>query len=322
MSTELVHFDTARRALAEAHRIDEVKQIRDKAEALRQYIRQQGESLEMQNQAAEIKLRAERRAGEMLRETELQDGGDAMRARSQDVTEVLRPRLEDLGISKMQSHRWQTEASLPDEDFEKYVAETKQSGDELTSIGLYNLARQEANQPHVSHNTGNNEWYTPAIYIVAARQAMGDIDVDPASSHKANEAVKATKYYTIDNDGRLQPWQGNVWMNPPYAQPLISEFCELLLQKYESREVRQACVLVNNATETIFYQDMLKACEAVCFIKGRVRFVDEQGRESGAPLQGQTILYFGNHVTEFGMMFEPFGVILYGNNTRANHIPR
>lgn len=43
-----------------------MKLIRDKAEALRQYIRQQKGSLEMQNQCAEIKLRAERRAGEML----------------------------------------------------------------------------------------------------------------------------------------------------------------------------------------------------------------------------------------------------------------
>jgi len=316
MSTELVHFDAARRALAEAHRIDEVKEIRDKAEALRQYIRQQGESLEMQNQAAEIKLRAERRAGEMLKEGDrAQSGDNLLRGNIMQPREA--PTLDELGISKIQSHRWQTEASLPEEEFERHIAETKQSGGELTSTGLYNLAKQ----PHVSRNTGNNEWYTPAKYIEAARQVMGCIDLDPASSDKANEIVKAARYYTVNNDGRRQPWRGNVWMNPPYAQPLIAEFCDLLLQKYQSGEVGQACVLVNNATETLFYQDMLKTCEAVCFIKGRVKFLDEQGMDSGAPLQGQTILYFGDHVVEFGIMFEPFGVILYGNNTRNNHIP-
>jgi len=60
---QLTHFDVARRELALAVSIDEVKQLRDKAEAIRQYIRQQGASLEMQNQAAEIKIRAERRIG-------------------------------------------------------------------------------------------------------------------------------------------------------------------------------------------------------------------------------------------------------------------
>ena len=55
----LVHFARARRELALATRIDEVKIIRDKAEALRQYLKQAGESLDMQNQCAEIKIRAE-----------------------------------------------------------------------------------------------------------------------------------------------------------------------------------------------------------------------------------------------------------------------
>jgi len=66
--TALIHFDRARQELALASTVDEVKQIRDQAEAIRQYIKQQKGSFEMQNQAAEIKLRAERRAGEMLRE--------------------------------------------------------------------------------------------------------------------------------------------------------------------------------------------------------------------------------------------------------------
>ena len=59
---QLAHFRKAKRELALVTRIDEVKEIRDKAEALRAYSKRAGESLEMQNNCAEIKIRAERRA--------------------------------------------------------------------------------------------------------------------------------------------------------------------------------------------------------------------------------------------------------------------
>ncbi len=62
--------------------------------------------------AAEIKLRAEQRAGEMLRPKKLR-GGDR-KSKSRDVT----LKLSNLGVTKMQSHRWQSIAALPKKDFE------------------------------------------------------------------------------------------------------------------------------------------------------------------------------------------------------------
>ena len=74
-SNQLAHLMKAKRELALVTRIDEVKEIRDKAEALRVYAKQAGESLEMQNNCAEIKIRAERRAGELLQEIDKNRGG-------------------------------------------------------------------------------------------------------------------------------------------------------------------------------------------------------------------------------------------------------
>ncbi len=51
---QLAHFRKAKRELALVTRIDEVKEIRDKAEALRVHAKQAGESRVMSNNCAEI----------------------------------------------------------------------------------------------------------------------------------------------------------------------------------------------------------------------------------------------------------------------------
>jgi len=146
--------------------------------------------------------------------------------------------------------------------------------------------------PHVSHNSGENEWYTPPEIIEAARNLMGGIDTDPATSEIANRVVQADTWYTKEDDGLTKPWTGNVWLNPPYAQPLIGQFIDALDSKYQRGEFDEACILVNNATETRWGQLLLGMSSAVCFIAGRVRFLDPSGAP-GAPLQGQMLVYIG-----------------------------
>lgn len=154
-------------------------------------------------------------------------------------------------------------------------------------------------KPHVSNNSGNNEWYTPTKYIDIAREVMGSIDTDPATSEVANRNVQATTYFTAEDNGLEQEWHGNVWMNPPYAQPLISQFSEKLIEELESGNTKQAMVLVNNATDTVWFNNLAKHATAIWFIKGRIKFIDIHGNPGGAPLQGQCILYFGDNAESF-----------------------
>lgn len=62
----LVELNEVKRQLALATKVEEVKEIRDRAETLREYAKKIGAGLELQNYAAEIKIRAERRVGEAV----------------------------------------------------------------------------------------------------------------------------------------------------------------------------------------------------------------------------------------------------------------
>ncbi len=118
---KLVRYDAARRALAEAHRVDEVKSIRDKAVAMQAYAKQAKDTT-LITQATEIRMRAERRAGELLLDMEKNRGAVAGKT-GRKGKPVLdnKPTLADLGINKTQSSRWQKLAALPDEVFETKV---------------------------------------------------------------------------------------------------------------------------------------------------------------------------------------------------------
>ena len=100
-------------------------------------------------------------------------------------------------------------------------------------------------------------------------------------------------------------------MNPPYAQPLIAEFCEAVATKISSGEIEQACVLVNNGTETGWFQRLLDEAAAVCFVKSRIKFLDPEGKPSGAPLQGQAIVYMGPNADAFAQQFSALGKVLF-----------
>lgn len=301
--TQLVRYEAARAALQVAHSVDEVKDIRDKAQAMALYAKQANDT-QLVEWATEIKVRAERRAGQMLADM----GANGARAGRGRPAEDKPSTLEDLGVTEKQSHRWQKLASVPDDKFEEAVAAAKEVAGEVTTAAMLRVAN---GAPHVSHNSGENEWYTPPEIIEAARRVMGGIDCDPASSEIANRVVAAETYYIAAENGLVQQWRGRVWMNPPYSQPLCGLFCAAAASKCEAGELDQACVLVNNATETVWFQGLLAVASAVCFLKGRVRFIDPDGNSSGAPLQGQAVIYLGANARAFADEFRRMGMVLF-----------
>ncbi len=199
-----------------------------------------------------------------------------------------------------------SEVETDEDDPEATYEFDYQQADAANAAG-FAVAYPDPPRPHVSHNSGNNEWYTPYEYIEAAHEVLDFIDLDPASSNVANETVGATTFYTAEDDGLVYPWFGRVWMNPPYAAGLIDKFCEKLAAHYEIGEVTEAIVLVNNATETGWFNTLIGKSAAVVFPKSRIRFIDPEGKPSGTPLQGQAVIYMGEQSERFLKEFSRFG---------------
>ncbi len=174
-----------------------------------------------------------------------------------------------------------------------------------------------------------NEWYTPEIYIRAAMEVLGTLDLDPYSDAKANEIVKAKQFITKENPiHTLWPQVKTVFMNPPYSRGLIDLCVDRFLIEF-LRQNFEAIVLTNNATETQWFQQLLSCSQSICLTNHRIEFVDatgkkikyrkSDGKKVSGNTRGQTFFHFVNHSSDecnryqkdrFRYFFREFGSIL------------
>lgn len=143
MSVALVRYEAARSALAEAHRVDEVKDIRDKAEAMAAYARQ-AKDTELIQYATEIKVRAERRCGELLRVADRARPSDNLKRGPKSNDSTTGPTLADMGLTRDESSRYQQLAAMSEEHFETAVATAKATAGEVTTAFMLREAKRRA----------------------------------------------------------------------------------------------------------------------------------------------------------------------------------
>ena len=75
-------------------------------------------------------------------------------------------------------------SKLTDTQFEARTVQAIESETPLTRQSL-----KDHKRPRAAAHDGNDEWYTPASVVEAARTVMGRIDLDPASTTEANATV-------------------------------------------------------------------------------------------------------------------------------------
>lgn len=62
--------------------------------------------------------------------------------------------------------------------------------------------------------SASDTWLTPPHIFRGA----GKYDLDPAAPIENRGWIGATTTFTELEDGLAQPWEGRVWLNPPYGR--------------------------------------------------------------------------------------------------------
>lgn len=158
----------------------------------------------------------------------------------------------------------------------------------------------------------SDSWFTPPKYIEAVRAVLGVIDLDPFSSDVANLTVGASAFYTEADDAFSQSWLArNVFMNPPYGKPCRAAV-EKFVEEFHRRSFQTGIVLVNNATETRFFQLLLQTAAAVCFTNHRISFYNSDGKRISGNTRGQCFFYLSRkpNVALFRRVFTQFGKVI------------
>lgn len=135
----------------------------------------------------------------------------------------------------------------------------------------------------------SDEWYTPK-YIFDAMGATFDLDV--SAPEGGSPHVPAAQYITKAQNGLEMPWQGFVWMNPPFGGrnglvPWLDRFFAH----------GNGIALTPDRTSAPWWQDAARRADMILFTAGKVKFERPDGSIGNAPGNGTTLFAVGREAT-------------------------
>lgn len=178
------------------------------------------------------------------------------------------------------------------------------------------------------HSMDSCDWYTPSPFVEAAREVMGGIDLDPASHEEANRTVNATKYYTAEDDGLKQSWDGRIFLNPPGG--LVGAFWRKLVNETFLCSRDFQCIWIGYSLEQLQTLQCVGASRSpmdfpICITSKRIAFVENEAKRAeriakmiavgkkpnakSSPSHSNYITYVGPKRSKFGDVFSRFGVV-------------
>lgn len=138
----------------------------------------------------------------------------------------------------------------------------------------------------------SDEWFTPRE-IFAALGLMFDLDPCQPETGRAFLSVPCRSFYTATQDGLAQPWEGLVWMNPPFGGrngqvPWLRKFLAH----------GNGIALVAARTSAGWFHDEAVRAESMLFPRGKTKFIRPDGTIGSSPGTGIVLLGMGGAANE------------------------
>lgn len=115
----------------------------------------------------------------------------------------------------------------------------------------------------------SDDYYTPPFIF----EALGvEFDLDVSSPPDGVPWLPAKRYYTIIDDGLVSPWEGRVWMNPPYSD--VTPWAN----KFRKHNNGIALVQISKAR---WFDEMWQWADALLVLPSNLKFISGQGKTAG-----------------------------------------
>ena len=133
---------------------------------------------------------------------------------------------------------------------------------------------------HFSSQT--DQWATPTDVFTTLSHKYGPFDVDVCA---IADNAKCPRYFSPEQNGLLQPWEGRCWCNPPYGRTI-----GLWVRKAWESSLSGATVvcLLPARTDTRWWHDYVARYGKVEFLRGRIRF---GGGKHAAPFPSAVVVF-------------------------------
>jgi hypothetical protein len=128
------------------------------------------------------------------------------------------------------------------------------------------------------------------------------IDLDPCSDSNFN--IKAKKHYTIEDNGLSQPWQGNVFVNPPFSE--VAQWAEKAIAEYQDDKIPDLIFLTKFDARVAWFKPLMNNADVFCVVEGYVSF---EGNDGDSATFTTVLWYFGTRHWDFASIFSGLGWI-------------
>lgn len=124
-------------------------------------------------------------------------------------------------------------------------------------------------------------WLTPPE-VIDALGGPDSFDLDPCTPFRSPIRTARRTMSYVFQDGLAQPWDGRVWLNPPYTNSEIGDW----LAKLADHDQGAALIFARTETEA-FHTHVWGRAAGLLFFAGRLHFHDAAGvrakANAGAP---------------------------------------